>query len=274
MFTTGHFIFIAISAVLILSGLLFCLKKRPPLRTVLKVCMALALLSEVMKILTAIQIVPVTEPVVENGILVYRETGAFTPYLESEHLPFELCSYQIFFIFLALVLKNRKFLRILHATMFATCIIGGLLAIFLSSETIGRSTVQDFIGSSSVWRQFIYHSVLVVLGVYIGVSDEADLHFRDIRYSMISVAILYFISMYLNSMMATPYYSGDTLVGVGNVINYFSSYNNPLGIVMRDKTAWYIYLLICVAGFALLTLLVNLPLLIKDRKGVKADVKE
>jgi hypothetical protein len=67
-------------------------------------------------------------------------------------------------------------------------------------------------------------------------------------------------------MMATPYYQGDQLMGVGNVVNYFSSYNNPLGIVMSDKVQWFLYLLIrCLAGGALV-LAVNLPILIREKR--------
>ena len=94
MFSAGHFFFIALSLLLTFAAIIYCRKKNPSLRSVLKVCLGLSLFSEATKILTAMEIVPVVEPVVKNGILIYQETGKYTPYLEMEHLPLELCSFQ------------------------------------------------------------------------------------------------------------------------------------------------------------------------------------
>jgi hypothetical protein len=125
------------------------------------------------------------------------------------------------------------------------------MGILLSSATIGRTELSDFLYSVEVWRAFLYHSMLVILGVYIGQSKECAIHFRDLKWTVLILLCLDFGSFYLNSMMATPYYQGDQLMGVGNVVNYFSSYNNPLGIVMSDKVQWFLYLLIrCLAGGA------------------------
>ena len=188
-----------------------------------------------------------------------EETGAFTPYLEAEHFPFELCSYQIVFIFLALELKNPKWRKRLYAVMYTTCIAGAGMGILFSSAAIGLTGIRDFVFSLQVWRAFLYHSMLVILGLYIGWCEECDVHFKDVKYSLISIILLDFITFHINSMMATPYYSGDTLVGVGNAINYFSSYNNPLGIVMADKTQWYVYLTIRFVLAVILITLINLP---------------
>ncbi len=100
--------------------------------------------------------------------------------------------------------------------------------------------------------------MLVVLGLYIGGCEECDVHFGDIKYSLIAVILLDAITFYINSMMATPYYSGDTLIGVGNAVNYFSSYNNPLGIVMANKAQWFIYLVVRFVSAIILMVLINL----------------
>ncbi len=72
MFSTGHLIFIAISIVLIIVCTAFVFIRKPTLMQLLKVCFPLALISEVIKTLSVIQIIPVVEPVVENGILIYQ----------------------------------------------------------------------------------------------------------------------------------------------------------------------------------------------------------
>ena len=271
MFSAGHFIFILISIIFIVAGTIFCRKKKPPVRKLLVVCLVIGLISEFFKVMNSIEIVPVVKPMVENGMLVYKETGAFTPYLEAEHFPFELCSYQIPFMFLALILKDRKWLKRLYAVMFTTCVVGGGIAVLLSSAAQGLTTVGDFLFSVEVWRAFLYHAMLIILGIYIGESDECDLHFKDVKWALIAIVVMDFATLYMNSMMSTPYYSGDTLVGVGNAINYFSSYNNPLAIVMSNKMQLFIYLIIRLGLALLLITLANLPLLRKDRKGKNAS---
>ena len=266
VFTSGHFLFMGISFVIVTLGILICNRKKPSIRNMLIGCLGLSLISELLKVLDAISIVPVVQPVMENGVIIYQETGAFTPYLEAEHFPFELCSYQIIFMLLALLVSNRKWLKRLYALMYTTCVIGGGLGILLSSAAIGLTDIMEFVASASVWRAFLYHSMLVVLGVYIGRSEECNVRFRDVKWTIVIVLCLDFASLYLNSMMSTPYYRGDELIGVGNAINYFSSYNNPLGIVMSEKTHWLIYLLLRLTGGAILILLVNLPLKKKERR--------
>lgn len=265
MFSPGHLFFILLSTALILAGVAFCRKKRPPIRKVLLVCLCLGVLSEVNKILELIKILPVVEPVVENGILLYRETGAYAPYLEAEHLPLELCSLQILFMLLALLLRNPTWRKRLYALMYSTCIAGASIGILLSSEAPGLNTFAEFLSSPQVWRAFLYHSMLIVLGIAIGMSEECDVRFRDLPWTILFIAVLDWLSFYLNSMMSTPYYSGDTLIGIGNVVNYFSSYNNPLGIPMATKGQWFLYLLIRIALALILITLVHLPLLKKER---------
>lgn len=148
--------------------------------------------------------------------------------------------------------------------MYTTCIAGAGMGILFSSAAIGLTGIRDFVFSVQVWRAFLYHSMLVVLGLYIGGCEECDVHFGDIKYSLIAVILLDAITFYINSMMATPYYSGDTLIGVGNAVNYFSSYNNPLGIVMAHKAQWFIYLVVRFVSAVILMVLINLPLLKKE----------
>ena len=72
-----------------------------------------------------------------------------------------------------------------------------------------------------------------------------------------------FLSFYLNSMMSVPYYVGYNIVGLAYGINYFSSYNNPLGIVMSTKGQYFVYLLIRIVIALILIPIVYLPLKLK-----------
>ena len=266
MFSSGHIVLIIFSAVFILLFSYLCLKYRPTVGRLLSICLGLSVLSEIIRVFLSIKILPVVTPVIENESIIYRETGNYAPYLEAEHLPFELCSYQIVFMILALILRNKTWLKRLYAFMYTSCIIGGGMGILLSSSLIELSGTAEILSSVNVWRAFIYHSMLIVMGMYIGWSRECNIGFKDIKWSFVFLIVLDSITFYINSMMTTPYYHGDTIVGIGNVVNYFSSYNNPLGIPMKNKVQWMTYLCIRFVLAVILIILVNLPLLKKNGK--------
>ena len=76
---------------LIAGGLYILLRLRPPLKKVLSVSLVIGLLSEVIKVFSVAQIVPMVDPVIaEHGgkaALEWIPTGEYTPYLGMEHLP-------------------------------------------------------------------------------------------------------------------------------------------------------------------------------------------
>ncbi|MBR4471667.1 MAG: YwaF family protein [Erysipelotrichaceae bacterium] len=266
MFSTGHLIWIAISIVLIVAGIFLCKKKKPTMRRMTSLCLLLAIISEVIKFLSVIEIVPIVEQVVENGVLVYQETGKYAPYLQAEHMPFELCSLQIPFMFLSLIVKDDKWRKRIWSLMYGTSIIGGTMAVFLSSIAPEFTDTISFLTAPRAWQFFLYHAMIIVQGVYIGMSEEADMHFKDMKWMIILTLVLDCVSFYMNSIMSVPFYNGDELMGIAYDINYFSSYNNPLGIVFDEKWKWLLYLLVRIGIAILLIPVVYSPLLMKKTK--------
>ena len=83
-------------------------------------------------------------------------------------------------------------------------------------------------------------------------------HFRT---TTLLVYLLGFVSIYLNSMLASPTYIDGKLVSVDFWTNFFFTYRNPLGIKITELWQWYLYLLI-IAVLATITLyLFHLPLI-------------
>ena len=266
MFSTAHIIFILISIVLIAAGTLLVRRKRPSLERLIRAFFLFSLVSEAVKMFSVVEIVPVVEPVVENGVLFYRETGAYAPYLQAEHLPLELCSLQIVFMFLFLVISDPDHRRKILALIYGTSIPGGLTAILLSSIAPEFETAAAFFSAPRAWQFFLYHSLIVVLGIAIGMDGEYRLHFRDVRYTLAGLLGLDWIMFYLNSVFSIPYYRGDQLAGMGYAVNFFSSYSNPLGIVISSKDQYLLYLLIRLLIGSLLILAVFSPLALRDRR--------
>lgn len=269
MFSTGHLLWIGISAVLIAGGLVFCLKRKPPLRKVMTVCLIAGIISEVIKVFAVAEIVPVVDPVIawQNGeaVVQWAPNMDYTPYLGAEHLPLELCSLYLLFSLLALAIKDGPWKHGLYSVMFVSGTIGGIMGIVLSAIAGYYSTPAEYFCSVRVWQFFLFHSMIVVASLYLGFCPEGGLHFSDWKKAILGLILLDLPSFYLNSVLSNPVYMHGELVGVTHRINLFSSYVNPLGLVLTEKWQWILYLAIRAALATCLVLLV-FCLLLKKKK--------
>lgn len=259
MFSEGHIIWIVLSGLIVITGLIICRIKRPELTSLMKTAFVIGLVSEVIKVFTMTTIVPVVDPViVQNGetiVVQYASHGEYTPYLAMEHMPMELCSLYIIFMFLTLVIGDQTLKKWLYSVMYASGVIGGIMGIVFASITAYYTTVYDYFSSARVWQYFIYHSLIVTVSLYLGASDEAGLEFRDFKKAIIGIVLLDVPTFYLNSIFSSEIYENDTIVGVTHRINFFSSYVSPFGMNSPNKSVWLIYLVIrailavlCIAG--------------------------
>ncbi len=246
MYSIGHIFFILISLCLTLAGSLLHRKWNPPLERMLKICLITGSVFEIIKAFSVMKMIPVVEPVVEKGSLIYRETGTYAPYIEAEDLPFELCSLQLVFIFAALITTNPVWRRRLYAVIYGMALIGGLLAIFLSYIAPLYDSTRSFLLSPRAWEFYLYHSMLLVLAVAIARDPRCGLCFGDWRWLWITCAFLAFLSHYVNSIMSVPVYRGEELAGLTYSVNFLSSSRNPLGILMSEK--WHVMLYLFLRG--------------------------
>ena len=96
MFSIQHIIWMIVS-VAIIAGLVIALaKKHPSLKSVLTSAFVICACSELIKVLSCIELVPSAD-----GSVLY-------PYLELQHLPFHLCSIQILMILYCRVAKGGQ----------------------------------------------------------------------------------------------------------------------------------------------------------------------
>ena len=263
MFSTGHVLWIAISSVLIIFGAAACFRLRPTLYRVFSLCLLFGFVSEVIKVFSVAEIVPLVDPVIvtENGeaVLSWEPIGQYVPYLAKEHLPLELCSLYLLFMLLALILKDEKWKRRLYALMYTSGTIGGLMGIVLASITQYFTTASSYFSSPRVWQYFLYHAMIVTVSIYLGFGGESGLRFSDWKTAACEVIVLDLPSFYLNSLLSSEVYVQDKVVGVSHYINFFSSYLNPLGLVLKEKWQWIAYLGVrLVIATALIVLLYSL----------------
>ena len=275
MFSTGHLIWIGISLALIVGGLIAIRARRPTLERVLKACLIVGVLSEAVKVFSVTAILPTVSPVIVEGAeglkLDYVVSGQYTPYMKMEHLPLELCSLMIVFLAAALLLKNGAFREKLLTLMYITGVIGGIMGILLAYITTEFHTPGEYFAAPRVWQYFLYHSMVVTVGFYLGFMRKNDISLKSLKPTLLFLLALDAPTFYLNSIMSQPVYVGDTPVGLAYRVNFFSSYVNPLGLVLTQKWQWLAYLGVrIVLATALISLLLWLASL-AQRKRREAD---
>ena len=270
MFSAGHLLWIGISFALIIGGLIAIRARAPQLDEVLRWCLGVGIVSEAVKVFSVADVLPMVTPQVSGGEITYAATGEYSPYLEMAHLPLELCSLMIVFLALALVIRDRVWKERLLTVMYITGLIGGLLGILLAYITSEFGTVAEYFSSPRVWQYFLYHAMVVMLGIYLGFGRENGISLKDLGLTMLCIVALDAPTFYLNSVFSQPVYDAGTPVGLVYRTNFFSSYVNPLGLVLTEKWQWIAYLAVRAAiGTALTALLLWLPSVFRRRK--KAD---
>lgn len=130
--------------------------------------------------------------------------------------------------------------------MYVTEVIGAILAIVLPEFLLDEeyASVVDLFLVPRNYQYFFWHSMLIVLGIYIAFGNVIEIKKSYFLHAVLAIALLDICSFYLNSLLATPVYSDGKLVGISNTVNFFSSYFNSLGIVLTEKIHWIYYLMI------------------------------
>ena len=195
-------------------------------------------------------------------MLEYTCSGQYTPYLEMADLPLELCSLQIAFLAAMLLIRRPEWKSRLRALMYVTGVVRGTLGILLAEVTVDYSAVGEYFTSPRIYQYFLYHSMVVTLGLYMGFGPESDVSFRRFKGTIGLLLALDVPTFYLNSVFSQPVYVAGKPEGIVYRTNFFSSYVNPLGLVLTQRWQWIAYLAI---RLGLAASLVALLLLLASR---------
>ncbi len=249
MFTWRHLLWLVISAGLIWAAVYAFNKKRPGLDRVLTTALIVAVISEIVKMAGVIELVPS-----QNGELLL-------PYLPMNHLPLHFCSLQIILIAAAKFMKDDRRRETLLAFMAPTCVLGGILALLMPSIFTTTIPVEEAFTSPVSYQFFLFHSMIIALGLIIVRSDRINWSMKHFRDTTLIIYLCGLISIYLNSMLASPTYADGKLVSVDFWTNFFFTYQNPLGIRITQLWQWYLYLLILALLTAFLLFIFYMPLI-------------
>ena len=254
MFTWRHFVWLTICTVFEVCAIMSYKKRHPSLKSVLNSALVICAFSEITKVLSTIEMVPSSD-----GSMIF-------PYIPLNHLPLHLCSIQILLIIYVRFTSNEKTRETILAFMYPTCLFGAIAALLMPSIFTTTIPVEKAFVSPISYQFFIFHSMLIALGVIIALSGEVKFNRKQFYSTLAIFFVVGFVSLYINSMFASPVYENGKLISVEFWPNFFFTYNNPLGIKVTEKWQWILYLLIVSAIAVLLTSISYLPFINKNRK--------
>lgn len=254
MFTINHFIWLGICAVLVTGSMIVLQKKKPRLSSVLNVCCVVCVISELIKTFSMMQMVPSAD-----GSRMYL-------YIEMSHMPLHLCSLQIITIFFVRFAKESNFRNIILAFMYPTCVLGAFMALLMPSIFSTSISVTQAFTHPLAYQFFLYHTMLIVLGLYIFTSKQVDIRPKHYLTTLAALGVMAFVSLYLNSMFAVPVYNSQELVNVEYSPNFFFTYRTPIGIKLTEMWHWYVYLAIIGALAVTLIAVFFIPVFARARR--------
>lgn len=248
-----HFVYLGAMLVLMAIALVMIFKFKPSFKVMFTIASIISIVSEVVKTFSSIE------------FFTLAGTEELVPYIEMAHFPLHLCAIQVFLIIAVWLMKPESKLRnALLGFMYPTMIFGAFLGLLLPGE------LNAF--SPRCYQYFIFHGMLVVLGIYIMTCKEVK--FKPIHYltSIGLLSLFGMISIYANSLFAQFSFStvdGETVKSLEYITNLFFTMRSPVGFLpdFTKEIHWWIYIL-CVFLIAFTVFaLFYIPVFLKAKKN-------
>lgn len=259
MYSIPHIIWLAICVTFIVTATVLLRKYKPPFQKVMSWACVAAVLAELVKTFSVIDMVPSADGA-KNFV-----------YIETNNLPLHLCSIQIIFIFYSRFAKDSKAKEILYAFMYPTCTIGAFIALILPSIFSTVPTSEAFTRLHP-YEYFLYHAVLVILGLHIYYTHKDKFRPKHYFTSLGFLGALAFISLYLNSIFADAVYENGKLISVEDTANFFFTYRFVIDFKFTEIWQWYIYLAAIFTAAAVLLALFYIPVFVRYFKEKKKNI--
>ena len=249
MFSWQHIVWLGICALMVAAMVAAAARKKPTLQQILTSACVISFLSELAKMISVIDLVPSS-----GGELLL-------PYLPMNHMPLHFCSIQILFIFYTRFTKNVQRRDAFLSFMYPTALCGAILTLAMPSIFQTSITPDQAFTSLLSYQFFVFHSMLIALSILIVRSGEVEFSRKTMIRTMLIMIALGILSIYLNSLLASPTYDDGKLVSVEFMTNFFFTTQNPLGIRLTAIWQWWLYLIIIAVLACLAVFLCYVPLL-------------
>ena len=251
LFGTRHLVFVAISFALLV--VLYIFSRKLTIKQCAKILLYVGIISEIIKIFYYIQ---------ANENKVYIGDATFNGVLPKSDLPFHLCSIQILFVLIVNLTTNEKLRRFIFSFMIPSCLIGGIAAILIATDSSRSTLIITF-------QYFLYHVAISVFALRLLTDQEMKWRVGDLFNCFKMLLVIMFFAFYINSIVFD---------GVSNV-NFMYVVGPPQkGLPFLNKDhGWLVYIthyaclvLICVTLCYIKAIIDT----IKDKKASKEAVNE
>ena len=243
MFTTPHFIWLAISVVIIVGMFLIKNKFNLSFNAILNIMLVMSIASAVTKILCNMMDAP-------DG-----RTGKI---LDPGDLPFHLCSIQIFLMFiLKFFIKSESGKQKMLAFMCPTMIIGAVIALFIPTVGVEFTVVQ-------VYQYFIYHAFLIFFASYILKEKLVDWQWSDYPRNLAFLGGFALLCMWINSALS----------GVLPRVNFMYLVRPPMENlpILNLNNGWAVYFItLIILAVVLIGLFHLIVMLVKNKKSKSVE---
>lgn len=183
MFTGKHFIWLAISGLIIALHVILNKKFKFSYKTNLIALFIVAVASEVMKVMLNME--SVIGPTFETS----------GTYLNYESLPFHLCTIQIVFIVaLMYFIKKDSTKDTILGFMVPSMGVGATLSLLIPTEGVLFTTPQ-------VYQYFIYHAYIIGFAIYLLTSKTVVITYKVMLKNIVLILVFGFLSLYINGIL-------------------------------------------------------------------------
>lgn len=171
-------------------------------------------------------------------------------HLDPKCLPFHLCSLMIFAVFYIAFGKESKCKRTLINFIAVMGTLGSFCAIMIPTNGVEFNNL-------GAYQCFVYHAGLMWYSLYLIISKEACLGFKEYLSNLLMLLALVFMEIYINSALSI--YDTNFLYLTRPPMNNLPYLNLNQG--------WYIYFLKLLLLGALIITIFHLPFIIKKHKN-------
>ena len=229
MFSTNHFIWIAISALIIITLSILSIKLRFSFKTSAFILFFISVANELIKIMT--------------NIIKYGDGYIIDP----KAIPLHLCSIMIFVYIAFPFMKEGKFKEILKSFSAVIGLIGPLFALLIPTEGVSFTSI-------TIYQYFIYHSAMIYFSIYLIFTSQVNLKLKSYLANLIIIFSLSIIMIWVNSVLSIY----ET--------NFFFIVQPPMENlpILNLNHGWhaYYFTLVAIGAFTITT--AHLPSLIKQ----------
>lgn len=237
MFSSGHFIWLGVVALMIFAAFILIKRFKPSHRAVHKVITALLIVLKLFHLSLSMK-------ESADGGLVINQT----------QLSFHLCSIQIYLVIFINFIKNEKILAKLKSFMVPCMLIGAAIALLIPTEGVDPAVPR-------VWQYMLIHGALVFYGLYLMLIEKVNLSLKAYLNNLQLLLAVVAVAFVMNSVLEQ--YKTNFLF-----LRKPPMENLP---VLNLNHGWYVYFLTLALIACTLVLLVQLPFIIKGLKAEKAE---